>query len=246
MKIEFLGTRGNIIPHSDLHQRHTVTVITYRGTRVAIDCGRDWLGKIAEIHPNAFVITHAHEDHVNGLYNGSPCPVYATTASWQKLNQFPIKEGYTMQDQVPFTIGALTFEAFFVQHSLIAPAVGYRITAGNTTIFCVHDLLAIKNRSKALRDVQLYIGDGASFNRPIIRYSSSPAHPELVEGVGHTTIQEQIEWCKKAKIPRAIFTHCGSQIVKSDPKTIEARVHDYGQLYGIDASIAYDGMHITL
>jgi phosphoribosyl 1,2-cyclic phosphodiesterase len=239
MKIEFLGTRGNIIPHSDLHQRHTVTVITYRKTRVAIDCGHDWLKHINEIHPDAFVITHAHEDHVNGLYNGSPCPVYATAASWQKLDQFPIKEGYIVLDQVPFTIGSLTFEPFFVQHSLIAPATGYRITAGKTTIFCVHDLLSIKNRSKALRDVQLYIGDGASFDHPIIRYTDNIP-------VGHTTIKEQIEWCHKAQIPRAIFTHCGSQIVKSDPQEVAAKVHNYGKSYGIEASIAYDGMRITL
>lgn len=239
MKIEFLGTRGNINVHSKLHRRHTVTVISYRKTRVAIDCGLDWLNHIDEIRPDAFVITHAHEDHVDGLQNGSPCPVYATQASWQRLDQFPIKKGYIVQDQVPFSIGSLTFEPFFVEHSLIAPAVGYRITAGNKTIFCVHDLLAIKNRSKALRDVQLYIGDGASFDHSIIRYSDGIP-------VGHTTIQEQIEWCKKVRIPRAIFTHCGSQIVKSDPQEIEAKVHNYGQIYGIDASIAHDGMHITL
>lgn len=239
MKIEFLGTRGNIDAHSKLHHRHTVTVISYRKTRVAIDCGLDWLNHIDEIHLDAFVITHAHKDHVDGLQNGSPCPVYATKESWKRLDQFPIKEGYIVQNQAPFTIGSLIFEPFFVEHSLIAPAIGYRITAGKTTIFCVHDLLAIKNRPKALRDIQLYIGDGASFDHPIVQYSNDTR-------VGHTTIKEQVEWCHKAQIPRAIFTHCGSQIVKSAPQEIAAKVHDYGQKYGIDAAIAHDGMTIRL
>ncbi|HMK32864.1 MAG TPA: MBL fold metallo-hydrolase, partial [Nitrosopumilaceae archaeon] len=206
MKISFLGTRGNIKIKSKLHRRHTVTVITYRGTRVAIDCGLNWLRHVDEIHPDAFVITHAHNDHIDGLQNGSPCPVYATQATWEYLGQFPIKNGYVINYQEPFSIGSLIFEAFFVEHSFWAFAVGYRITAGATTIFCVHDLLSIKNRTAALKDVQLYIGDGASLNRPIIRY-----HDKIP--FGHTTIMEQIKWCKKARIPRAIFTHCGSQIV---------------------------------
>src|SRR5579871_3514339 len=114
MKIQFLGTRGNIKIESDLHRWHTVTVITYRGTRVAIDCGLDWLGRIDKIHPDAFVITHAHNDHVDGLQNESPYPVYATAASWQRLKQFPITNGHIIREQKPFMIGSLTFEAFFV------------------------------------------------------------------------------------------------------------------------------------
>lgn len=239
MKIQFLGTRGNIKISSALHYRHTITVITYRGTRVAIDCGRDWLNHIDTIHPDAFVITHAHDDHVDGLQNGSPIPVYASAASWQRLKSFPLKNGHIIQEHVPFTIGSLTFEAFFVEHSLIAPAVGYRITAGKTTIFCVHDLLAIKNRDKALKNVQLYIGDGASFNRPIIPYSDGIP-------IGHTTIMEQIQWCQKAKIPRAIFTHCGSQIVRAEAGIMEKRVAEYGALHHVEAQLAYDGMEIIL
>jgi len=239
MKIHFLGTRGNIIVKTKQHQRHTVTVISYRGTRVAIDCGLDWLGRIDKIHPDAFVITHAHNDHIDGLQNGSPCPVYATQSTWNYLKQFPIKEGVVIQQRKPFTIGSLTFEAFAVEHSFWAFAVGYRITAGSTVIFCVHDLLAIKNRSKALKDVQLYIGDGASFNRPIIRYHEG-------KPFGHTTIMEQLKWCKKARVPRAIFTHCGSQIVKSESGVMEKQVAEYGMLNNVDASIACDGLIITL
>ena len=239
MKIEFLGTRGNIKIASELHRRHTVTIITYRGTRVAIDCGLDWLDHTNEIHPDAFVITHAHNDHVDGLKNGSPLPVYASAASWKRLDQFPIKERVVIQHQVPFRIGEIIFEAFFVQHSLIAPAVGYRITAGEKIIFCAHDLLKLKHKSKALADVCLYIGDGATINRPLVRRKDGKIF-------GHTTIRAQIGWCRKERVKRMIVTHCGSQIVRTQPAIIEQLVANYGALNNVNAMIAHDDMEITI
>src|SRR5438477_7047179 len=198
MKITFLGTRGNIKVKTKRHERHTVTIIEYKSTRVAIDCGLDWRDYIDEINADAFIITHAHNDHIGGLQKGSPVPVYAAQAIWEVLGEYPIKERIVIAYEEPFFIGTLQFEAFFVEHSFWAFAVGYRITAGKKTIFCVHDLMKIKHRSKALQDIDLYIGDGASFNHPIIRYK---------DGIpfGHTTIKEQIAWCKQERVTRESF-----------------------------------------
>ena len=239
MKIIFLGTRGNIKVKTTRHERHTITIIEYKGVRVAIDCGLDWINHIKEIHADAFVITHAHDDHIGGFEHGSPAPVYATQATWQELGKCPIKERVIVEYEKPFNIGALQWEAFFVEHSYWAFAVGYRITAGRKTIFCVHDLMKIKHQHKALENVDMYIGDGASFNRPIIRYK---------DGVpfGHTTIKNQIDWCKKMNIPRAIFTHCGSQIVKDTTLSVEEAVIRYGELNGVETLVAYDGMTINV
>ncbi len=137
MKITFLGTRGYIEARTKIHYRHTSTLITYKGTRVMIDCGLDWLGKVNRIKPHAIILTHAHPDHSWGLKNGAPCPVYATRASWnvKELKKFPIKEKMVIHDRQEFKIGDITFEVFNVVHSLICPAVGYRITAGKNTIF---------------------------------------------------------------------------------------------------------------
>ncbi len=239
MKITFLGTRGNIDAKTRRHNRHTVTMISYKRTRVLIDCGLDWRGKFEQFKPHAIVITHAHPDHAKGLKDGAPCTVYATKESWKIMNKFPIKDKKIIYPQKRFKIDAITFEAFFVVHSLRAPAVGYRITAGTAKIFCVHDLISISHRKKALQNVQLYIGDGASITRPIIRRKNDKLF-------GHTTIRVQLGWCEKEKVPCAIFTHCGSQIVEGDERVLGAKVRAMGKERGVDVMIAYDGMEVEV
>ncbi|MDP3889081.1 MAG: MBL fold metallo-hydrolase [bacterium] len=239
MKITFLGTRGNIDAKNRRHKRHTVTVISYKGTCVAIDWGRDWHNKIHKYNLDAVVITHIHPDHIDGLKDGVPCPVYATKESWLHMNRFAIKEKKIIKPRKPFVIGSLTFEAFLVVHTLSAPAVGYRVSADGVTIFCVHDLISIPQQHKALSGIQLYIGDGASINRPIIRRKDDKLF-------GHTTIRAQLGWCQKEKVSHAIFTHCGSQIVEGDERTLGALVRELGNQRGVDARISYDGLIITM
>jgi ribonuclease BN (tRNA processing enzyme) len=63
MKLTFLGTRGKIEARTRRHRMHSSLLVSYRGAKVMIDCGLDWLGKIERPHPNSIVLTHAHPDH---------------------------------------------------------------------------------------------------------------------------------------------------------------------------------------
>jgi phosphoribosyl 1,2-cyclic phosphodiesterase len=204
-----------------------------------IDCGADWLHRLGTVAPAAILITHAHLDHASGLAEGAPCPVYATRDTWGAISAYPIRIRQRIGLRRPFTLGGLRIEAFPVVHSMRAPAVGFRISTRSCCFFYVPDVVVIPNRSKALRGTQLYIGDGATLVRPMVRSRAGTL-------TGHTTIRTQVGWCAKEHVPRAIFTHCGTQIVKGDGRSLNAALIRFARARGLEARFARDGMQITL
>lgn len=239
MKLKFLGTRGEIELRTRLHRRHSSIEISYLGHRVIIDRGADWLRGSSQTDAEAILLTHAHPDHAWGLKNGVPCPVYATDETWRSIDRFPLPDRAIVVPRVPFRIRGIALEAFQVEHSLRAPAVGYRITAGASAVFYVPDLVSIHEPREALRGIRLYIGDGASLLRPILRRSDHSL-------VGHSPIRTQLEWCDRERVPQAIFTHCGSQIVGGDRRAIDLAVRDLGLDRNVQARIAVDGLELVL
>ena len=204
-----------------------------------IDCGLDWLGKFERLHPSAIVLTHAHPDHAWGLRQGARCPVHAPDKTWQTLQHCLIDDRHEIKERVPTKICGITFEAFPVEHSVLAPAVGYRVSAGRARIFYAPDLIFVHDRAPALKGVQLYIGDGATLTRSFIRRRGKAL-------IGHAPVRTQLTWCAKEGVPSAIITHCGSEIVTSDEHEISAKLQAMAAQRGIEARIAYDGMKLTL
>lgn len=239
MKLTFLGTRGNIEPKTDLHHRHTSMLVSYYGQDVMIDAGEDWRGLLDEIGPDAIVVTHAHPDHAFGLKGGAPCTVWAPEAAWEEMDRYPIGDERTLALREPTEICGITFEAFPVEHSSRAPAVGYRITAGRVTIFYVPDVVYIEDREEALGGAKVYVGDGATLDRNMVR---------RIDGhlIGHTPVRTQLTWCQQEGVPKMYVTHCGSQIVAGDERKIGAKLREMAEERGVEAEIATDGMEVVL
>lgn len=239
MLLTFIGTRGNTEKWTRRHRRHSALLVEDAGTRILIDCGADWLGRFEALRPDAIVLTHGHPDHANGLAAGALCPVYATEHTWPLLAACPIAVRRIMPLRTITSLGGIAFEAFPVEHSVPAPAVGYRIAAAGHSAFYVPDVAAIHDQATALRGVAVYVGDGASVTRPIFRHRDGIL-------IGHASIRSQVAWCQVQGIRRAVFTHSGSQIVDGDERVLGALVRRLGREHGIDAQIAHDGMEMTL
>jgi phosphoribosyl 1,2-cyclic phosphodiesterase len=205
-----------------------------------VDCGADWLKALNAISPTAIVLTHAHSDHAFGLARGAPCPVYATEATWTALSRFPLQERRVVEPRKPFRVGGVDFEAFPLEHSLRAPAMGYRMSkrGRKRAVFYVPDVAAIHCRRAALRGIDLYIGDGATIRRSMVRRRDHAL-------IGHAPIAAQLEWCQREGVGHAIFTHCGSEIVRNDPRAIAAKVGEIGIEHGVEALVAYDGLTLS-
>jgi phosphoribosyl 1,2-cyclic phosphodiesterase len=239
VKLTFLGTRGEIELRTKAHYFHSSLLVSHGRARVIVDCGRDWLGRIGQFRPTAIVVTHAHSDHAGGLSRGVPCPVYATPECWAGMRHFPTNDRRRITPGRAVRVGGIRLRALPVEHSLRAPAVGYRITAGKVAAFYAPDVASIPDPRIALRGIRLYIGDGARVTRPLIRRRGERL-------IGHASVRTQIEWCSAAGIPRAIVTHCGAEITRSDQADVQLRLDDIGRQCGVDVRLAYDGMTVVL
>jgi phosphoribosyl 1,2-cyclic phosphodiesterase len=239
MKLTFLGTRGEIEARTRRHRMHTSLLVSYRGADVMIDCGLDWLGKFERLRPSAIVLTHAHPDHAWGLRDGAPCPVHAPEKTWQTLKTCGVKDRHVIKERTPTKVCGITFEAFPVEHSIRAPAVGYRLSAGRARIFYAPDLVFIHDRGAALKGVQIYIGDGATLTRSFIRKRGETL-------IGHAPVRTQLTWCQREGVPRAIITHCGSEIVTDDWRKLSVELRAMAAERDVEARIAHDGMKLKL
>lgn len=178
-------------------------------------------------------------DHAWGLRNGASCPVHAPQKTWRTLKGCNIANRQLIKERTPTNICGITFEAFPVEHSILAPAVAYRVSAGRARIFYAPDLVFIRDRASALKDVQIYIGDGATVTRSFIRKRGRAL-------IGHAPVRTQLMWCAKEDVPRAIISHCGSEIVTAEERKRTAKVRALAAKRDIEARIAHDGMKVKL
>jgi hypothetical protein len=165
--------------------------------------------------------------------------VFATEVTWQVLRRYPLAEREVIKARRPLVISGITFEAFQLEHSLRFPAVGYRITGGKASVFYAPDVVSIRGQDRALEGLDVYLGDGASITRGIVRRRDRTP-------IGHASIRTQLDWCAEAGVRRAIFTHCGSEIVRGDARAAAAKVNALGQERGVEARIAFDGMKLAV
>jgi phosphoribosyl 1,2-cyclic phosphodiesterase len=234
MWLFFRGTRGEIEARTVRHHRHSSALVWRSGhPPIALDCGKDWLGvSWGRVPPAAILLTHAHADHAEGLRSGAPCPVYATAATWDAIGTWDIRQRVVLPSRRPVLVAGLVVEAVPVMHSLIAPAVGYRISEPESTVFYVPDVARIPHPGRTLAGVDAYVGDGATIARPLLRTRNGVP-------IGHASIREQVHWCRAAGVGRAIFTHCGSAIVSAG-ESAEAEVRALGDRT-LRVSVAFDG-----
>ncbi|MCW3992547.1 MAG: MBL fold metallo-hydrolase, partial [Candidatus Bathyarchaeota archaeon] len=169
------------------------------------------------LRPNYVLIEHIHEDVLGGLHELRALKpvVFATKEIWDWLRRHyrgvsgqkdvEFETLYNFERRVikdrPFRLGPFTIEAVKIRHAKKGDpsAVGFKIHVGGKVVWHGSDVYGIPDVEKTLKDVDIYIGDGASLRRDISR----------APGQGHISIEDQIKWARDAKIPQIYFTQIG-------------------------------------
>src|SRR5207302_11300373 len=99
--------------------------------------------------------------------------------------------------------------------------------------------LFIHARVTALKGAKLTLADGATLTHSFVRKRGDRL-------IGHATVRTQLGWCAKESIPRAIITHCGSEIVSGDERKLASELRAMASERGIEAQIAHDRMELVL
>jgi hypothetical protein len=181
--------------------------------------------------------------HHTGLKTGAPCPVYAAAEAWSGIRAGPMPKAYRIEPRSAVTICGIDFEAFPVEHSLRAPAVGYRISAGRISVFLCARPCPDPRSARSARGAFTCI----SATKPRYRARSYEGAGEAL--IGHASIRMQLEWCCNEGVHRAIFSHCGSEIVAGGERAAIRKLRVLSVLSSncdTDATIAYDGLSLTL
>ncbi len=178
--LKFLGTKGYIEESNYSHKHYSSLLIKIPHYKVLFDCGESIFLKYK---PNKIFITHLHPDHSRGIEN---------------------PEKYLLKKSL--IIKGLKIVPFPVLHSIRCPANGFRFEYKGFKAGYFPDVLWIKDRDKALEHLDLYIGDGSTLKRDLVRKNKKTG-----QIFGHASMKTQLQWVKKYNIPWVIFTHFGKQ-----------------------------------
>lgn len=227
MRLEILGTRGNILPSAPKYARHSGILID---ARILLD-----LGEVAYLRyrPRHIFITHLHPDHAAFLRTGVatdaeiylPEPTRKLPAA--RVISRPVRSGSYRIVPVP-TI-----------HSLKVRSVGYIVEQGGRRVFFSSDLVSIERRyQRRLHRLDLVITEGSYMRRGgLVR--TDPMSGRLF---GHTGIPNLIEFFRRFT-SRIVITHFGSWFYKDIPASIQ-QIASLGN--GVRTSAACDGLVINL
>jgi ribonuclease BN (tRNA processing enzyme) len=228
VKIEFLGTRGNIEASYPFHTKHSGILVDQK---ILFDLGE---AEFLDRKPKLIFITHLHVDHAFFVVRevGSlGVPIFAPE-TFHELSEVKAISG-------KFTENSHTITPIPTVHSHKVKSVAYLIEHGEQRVLYTGDLIGIGKKNRRLIDnLDLVVTDGSFMRRKgIIRRDNVSGNP-----YGHNGIPDLVELFQDLT-EHIIFTHFGSWFynnIQSSKRQIEA----LGD--GIKVEAAYDGLVVDL
>jgi len=237
MKLVFLGTRGEIERWNKYHTKQTGMILVYRRQKYLFDCGRGI--DINRVKPDYVIVTHGHPDHSRGLQEFTGIIHTHRKCDFKHKGTFKYLKLRTRNK-----VGNLWITPIPVSHSIRYPTCGYIIETKRMKIAFFPDVLSIRPEDrKHLSDADFYVGDGAFI---VDKPGRVRRDKETGKVWGHATIIDQIKWCKKQGVKRAIITHLGTWAITAGEEKVREKMRELSKQYDIKVRAAYDGLSIDL
>jgi phosphoribosyl 1,2-cyclic phosphodiesterase len=227
MRLEILGTRGNIAVSARRHTRHAGVLVD---ETILIDLGeRRYLLR----HPRHIFITHLHPDHAvfptaRGLHGSEIyLPERSPIVPGAKIIRRPVQIGVHRVVPVPTV------------HATTTRSLGYIIERGRRRVFYSSDMISIDRRYHArLGRLDLVITDGSFIRRGgLVRRD-----PVTGKRFGHAGLPDLVAFFRRFT-SRIVVSHLGSWFY-ADVANSRRRIAALSD--GVSVTAAWDGMTIEL
>jgi len=226
VRIRILGTRGEIEEYSKFHKKHSGILID----NLLFDIGEK---EYLKYNPKTIFITHLHPDHAYFVEDKEELDIDIPIYAPEKFNDI------TQKMDNPIKIGKYRIIPIPTAHSKKVKSQGYLIVSDKTRIFYSGDMMWIlKKYYDKIRDVDLVITEGSSYDRSLIRKD-----PKTGERYGHKSIKDLVSFFKRLGAKKIVITHYGKW--KTDnPKEGDKKIKQLGN--DIKVLPAKDNMEIVL
>jgi len=227
VRIEILGTRGNIGARAPGHARHAGVLV---GSSILLDLGESvYLRR----RPRHVFVSHLHPDHA-ALPRTKATPsaaLYVPEHSDRAPNATILRR--------PVRIGAYRVIPIPTEHAANVRSLGFLVEQGRRRMFYSSDMIAIHRRYRArLGRLDLVITDGSFMRRGgMVRID-----PRTGKRFGHAGIPDLVEFFARFT-RRIVLTHFGSWFYADVARSVR-RISALSD--GVRVSAARDGQRIVL
>src|SRR3989344_1682923 len=124
----FPGTKGFIEEHTKKHFYNSSILIKHKNFKLMVDHGIK-SRPLKKLNPDAIIITHAHPDHYIWAKKDieTKTPVYFPKETFN-CGKFNPKKYKIIEPGKKFRAGPFAVLPYKVIHSLICPAIGFKIS----------------------------------------------------------------------------------------------------------------------
>lgn len=229
MKLQLLGTRGEIIPSSPPHEGHSGVLVD---KKLLLDLGEQ---EYLKYNPHFIFITHLHPDHAYFVRDKSLTLDNTNIYLPEKCSQLPNAKVLIS----PMQLGEYKITPIPTRHSLKVKSQAYLIEKNQERILYTGDLISIDERYHPLIQKLDAVITEASF----IRASGLIKKDELTGQVyGHAGIPDLLSFFSKLT-SRIVLVHFGSWFYKDKKEAIQ-KIQTLAKENAVEVTVGHDGLRV--